>query len=157
MIPLLGCSMITEPPPESLVKAAECGTEPAPYTSQLHIAIHSETVLPEYLAAIVNSIVVDECATGSPNRYLFKRHNDHNATLILYAWEDSPVTQMFFDENGLPYVDPEYTALISGRPACDADKVEIQQIQRPITWTPVHPSDECGVGPAGYIGFKGAR
>lgn len=108
--------------------------------------------MPEYFSASINgAVAVDECATGSPNRYLFKRHNDHNGTLTLYSWEDSPFAQLFFKPDGTPYDIGELDATIYGRVACDSDPIEIARIQKPISWTPVYPNGEgCGLG--GYLG-----
>ena len=148
LIPLVsGCSLITEPPSEIHKVCTKVG-----FTSQLTISIQSQSVLPEYFSAMINeNIVVDECTTGSPNRYVFKRHNDYNATLTLYDWPESPFSQEFFNPQGVPYDRVDIDAVISGRVACDADPINIGRVQKPVTWTEIYQSSSaCGLD--GYLG-----
>ncbi len=150
-IPVLsGCSLITEPPSELNRVCTDVG-----YTSQLTVSFQSATVLPEYFSAMVNGVVVvDECQIGSPNRYVFRRHNDFNATLTLFAWPDSPFSTTFFNAQGVPYDLGEASvidAVILGRPACDADPIDISHVQKPLAWTEVYANgSNCAID--GYLG-----
>ncbi len=146
---LSGCSLITEPPTELTKVCTEIG-----YTSQLAVSIQSNSILPEYFSANVNGVLVDECQQGSPNRYVFRRHNDYNATLTLFAWPDSPFSSVFFNKQGVPYdmgETAEIDAVIFGRSNCDADPVAIGHIQKPLTWTEVYANgSNCAID--GYLG-----
>jgi hypothetical protein len=140
--------MITEPAPADYGKTCTL----VGYTSQITISIQSAAVLPEYFSAVINNeIKIDECMSGSPTRYTFRRHNDHNATLSLFAIPGSPVHNLFFKDD-VPYDLVDLNVQVYGRDMCESDGTLVTSIQKPLKWIPVYANGE-GCGLNGYSGF----
>ncbi|MGE4130324.1 MAG: hypothetical protein AB7F86_01730 [Bdellovibrionales bacterium] len=144
----VNCSMITEPPTETENKACAGATPP----SEINISIQSADPLPIYFGATVaDSLILDECAPTSEDRFVFVRHNAHNATLTIFAVKGTPAYAKFFNADGTPITPATLKAVIVGRPACDSDNILISQIEKPLTWVPMASPPNCTVD--GYSGF----